>query len=147
MNDIARLVVEHYSESAKEHDVKLQLKQSIGLPRVSGDAKSLERALTALVDNAIKFSPQGGDVEIRLSSKGDKVFVAVEDHGIGIPKENLPRVFDRFYHLERSDDNLFGGIGLGLSITRQVIEQHQGSLDVVSEPGKGSTFTLTLKKW
>jgi signal transduction histidine kinase len=147
MNDIARLVMEHYSESAKEHDAKLQLKQSIGLPRVSGDAKSLERALTALVDNAIKFSPQGGDVEIRLSSKGDKVFVAVEDHGIGIPKENLPRVFDRFYHLERSDDNLFGGIGLGLSITRQVIEQHQGSLDVVSEPGKGSTFTLTLKKW
>lgn len=147
MNDIARLVVEHYSEKAKEHDVKLQLKQSIGLPRVSGDAKSLERALTALVDNAIKFSPKGGDVEIRLSSKGDKVFVAVEDHGIGIPKENLPRVFDRFYHLERSGDDLFGGIGLGLSITRQVIEQHQGSLDVLSEPGKGSTFTLTLKKW
>jgi signal transduction histidine kinase len=147
MNDIARLVVEHYSEKSKEHDVKLQLKQSIGLPRVSGDAKSLERALTALVDNAIKFSPKGGDVEIRLSSKGDNVFVAVEDHGIGIPKENLPRIFDRFYHLERSGDNLFGGIGLGLSITRQVIEQHQGSLDVLSEPGKGSTFTLTLKKW
>ena len=105
------------------------------------------RALMALVDNAIKFSPRGGDVVIRLGSKGDTVLVAVEDRGIGIPKENLPRVFDRFYHLERSGEDLFGGIGLGLSITRQVIEQHQGSLDVVSEPGKGSTFTLTLKKW
>ncbi len=147
MNDIARMVVEQYAEKGKEHEVNLQLKQSIGLPRVSGDSKSLERALMAIVDNAIKFSPKGGDVEIRLSTKGDKVFVAVEDHGIGIPKEDLPRVFDRFYHLERSGDDLFGGIGLGLSITRQVIEQHQGSLDVVSEPGSGSTFTLTLKKW
>ncbi len=147
MNDIARMVVEQYAEKGKEHEVNLQLKQSIGLPRVSGDSKSLERALMAIVDNAIKFSPKGGDVEIRLTTKGDKVFVAVEDHGIGIPKEDLPRVFDRFYHLERSGDDLFGGIGLGLSITRQVIEQHQGSLDVVSEPGSGSTFTLTLKKW
>jgi signal transduction histidine kinase len=71
----------------------------------------------------------------------------VEDHGIGITKENLPRIFDRFYHVERSGDDLFGGIGLGLAITRQVIEQHQGSLDVVSTAGKGSVFTLTLKKW
>jgi signal transduction histidine kinase len=66
---------------------------------------------------------------------------------IGIPKENLPGIFDRFYHLERSGDDLFNGIGLGLAITRQVIEQHHGSLDVVSTPGKGSTFTLTLKQW
>ncbi len=147
MNEIARLVVDRYSEKAQARDVKLQLKQSLGLPRVSGDFKTLERALMAIVDNAIKFSPRGGDVEVRSSANDDKVFIAVEDHGIGIPKENLPRVFDRFYHLERSGDDLFGGIGLGLAITRQVIEQHQGSLDVLSEPGKGSTFTLTLKKW
>ncbi len=147
MNEIARLVVDRYSEKAQERDVKLSLEQSLGLPRVSGDFKSLERALMAIVDNAIKFSPRGGDVEIRSSSNEERVFVAVEDHGIGIPKENLPRIFDRFYHLERSGDDLFGGIGLGLAITRQVIEQHQGSLDVLSEPGKGSTFTLTLKKW
>ena len=101
----------------------------------------------ALVDNAIKFSPRGGNVNINLSANGEKVLVAVEDHGIGITKENLPRIFDRFYHLDRSGDELFSGIGLGLAITRQVIEQHQGSLDVVSTPGKGSTFTLTLKKW
>src|SRR6266498_3924293 len=147
MNEIARLVVDRYSEKAQERDVKLSLEQSLGLPRVSGDFKSLERALMAIVDNAIKFSPRGGDVEIRSSSNEERVFVAVEDHGIGIPKENLSRIFDRFYHLERSGDDLFGGIGLGLAITRQVIEQHQGSLDVVSELGKGSTFTLTLKKW
>lgn len=147
INEVARQVVDRYSAGAVERDVKLRLKPSPSLAPVSGDSKSLERALMALVDNAIKFSPKGGDVEIRLSASGDKVFVAVEDHGIGIARENLPRIFDRFYHLERSGDDLFSGIGLGLAITRQAIEQHHGSLDVISEPGKGSTFTLTLKKW
>ena len=147
MNEIARLVTDRYSEKAKERDISLRLKQNVGLSRVSGDFKSLERALMALVDNAIKFSPRGGDVEIRLNSEDNKVLVAVEDHGIGIPTKNQHNVFDRFYHLDHSGDVLFGGIGLGLAITRQVIEQHQGSLGFISEPGKGSTFTMTLKKW
>ncbi|MGE5775929.1 MAG: ATP-binding protein [Chloroflexota bacterium] len=147
MNEVARVVVEKYDPIAKEHGVKLRLVPNPNVHSVSGDSKSLERALIALVDNAIKFSPQGGSVLISLRDKGDSVLVAVEDEGIGIAKENLPRIFDRFYHLEKSGDTLFGGIGLGLAITRQVIEQHQGSLEVVSTPGKGSTFTLVLKQW
>jgi signal transduction histidine kinase len=147
MNEVAYTVVGKYAVTAKEHSVSLRLSPSPNLPPVSGDPKSLERALTALIDNAIKFSPRGGDVNVKLSRNGEKVLVAVEDHGIGIPKENLPGIFDRFYHLEKSGDDLFNGIGLGLAITRQVIEQHHGSLDVVSAPGKGSTFTLTLKQW
>ena len=147
MNEVAYTVLGKYAASAHEHGVGLRLTPNSNLPPVLGDAKSLERALMALVDNAIKFSPHGGDVKINLSANGEKVLVAVEDRGIGITKENLPRIFDRFYHLDRSGDDLFRGIGLGLAITRQVIEQHQGTLDVVSTPGKGSTFTLTLKKW
>jgi signal transduction histidine kinase len=147
MNEVAYAVVGKYAASAHDHGVSLRLTPSPNLPPVSGDSKSLERALMALIDNAIKFSPRGGDVKINLSANGEKVLVAVEDHGIGITKENLPRIFDRFYHLDRSGDDLFRGIGLGLAITRQVIEQHQGTLDVVSTPGKGSIFTLTLKKW
>jgi signal transduction histidine kinase len=147
LNEVAQQVVGHYVQTAKDRMVNLRFKPSPGLPPVSGDTKSLERALMSLVDNAIKFSPRGGDVQISLSAKGDKVFASVEDHGIGITSENLPRIFDRFYHIEKSGDNLFGGIGLGLAITKQVIAQHQGSLDVTSESGKGSTFTVTLKKW
>ena len=101
----------------------------------------------ALVDNAIKFSPAGASVEIRTMLEREMIRVGVEDQGIGIARKSLPRIFDRFHHLDRSGDELFNGIGLGLAITRQVIEQHHGSLDVVSEPGKGSTFTITLKKW
>ena len=147
MNDVAKNVVDQYKSKAIERDMNLRIVPFLNLPPVSGDSKSLERALTALVDNAIKFSPKGGNVEVRLDERDHQIVVAVEDHGIGIPKEHLPRVFDRFYHIERSGDDLFGGIGLGLAITRQVIEQHQGRLDVNSTPGKGSIFTLTLKKW
>jgi signal transduction histidine kinase len=147
MNGIANQVVDNYLEKANERGIILRILPNPSLPPVSGDSKSLERALMSLVDNAIKFSPKGGDVEIRLSANDDTVFVAVEDDGIGIETENIPRIFDRFYHLERSGDDLFGGIGLGLAITRQVIEQHHGSLDVTSAPGRGSTFTLTLKTW
>jgi signal transduction histidine kinase len=147
MNEIAGQVFARYHPKATERNVNLRLLPSPNLPPVSGDSKSLERALMALVDNAIKFSPKGGDVEIRMTEQNDHVQVAVEDHGIGIPKENMTHIFDRFYHLERAGDDLFGGIGLGLAITRQVIQQHHGNIDVESEPGKGSIFTLTLKKW
>jgi two-component system phosphate regulon sensor histidine kinase PhoR len=147
MNEIAEQVIARYNPKAKERGVTLRLIPSPDLPPVSGDSKSIEHALMALVDNAIKFSPKGGDVELRLSHEEDKIFVIVEDHGIGITAENLPRIFDRFYHVEKIGDDLFGGIGLGLAITRQVIQQHQGNIDVTSEPGKGSIFTLTLKKW
>jgi len=147
MSQVAQSVVEQYQSKAAEQNVKLRIKPDPNLSPVSGDVKSLERALMALVDNAIKFSPKGGDVTIRFKQKDDVVFVGVEDHGIGIDKANIPRIFDRFYHLEKSGDDLFGGIGLGLAITRQVIEQHHGKLEVDSTPGKGSTFTISLKKW
>ena len=146
MAQIAQAVTEKYQNIATERNVTFRIESVPDLPPVSGDPKSLERALMSLVDNAIKFSPQGGEVNIRCDEKEDKIIVSVEDHGIGIEMENLQRIFDRFYHLERSGDDLFGGIGIGLAITRQVIEQHQGKIDVRSTPGKGSTFTMTLRK-
>jgi signal transduction histidine kinase len=147
MNEVARQVVDRYKSKALERHVNLRLEPNPNLPPASGDSKSLERALMALVDNSIKFSPNGGEVELHLNANGENIMISVKDQGIGMSKDTMPRIFDRFYHLERHEDNLFGGIGLGLSITRQVIMQHQGSLEVTSEPGKGSTFTMTLKKW
>jgi signal transduction histidine kinase len=144
LNEIARSVAGHYKEKAEANGIRLKVEAG-SVPPVRGDAKSLERALMALVDNAIKFSPRGGDVEIRLSKSNSKVLLAVQDHGIGIAPEIRPRIFDRFYHLEKSGDSLFGGLGLGLSITRQVIKQHNGFLEVESEPGRGSTFTIILQ--
>jgi signal transduction histidine kinase len=147
MGEVASTVLEKYKSQAAKQGVHLSLTEDHNLPHISGDVDSLERALTALVDNAIKFSPRGGDVEIRLRKGDHQVSVTVEDHGIGISPNTRPRIFDRFYHLEKEGDDLFSGIGLGLAITRQVIQQHQGTLEVESEHGKGSTFTMHLPKW
>jgi signal transduction histidine kinase len=147
MGEVASAVLERYKSQAAERGIHLSLTEDRDLSPVSGDAKSLERALTALVDNAIKFSPKGGDVEIGLKKGDRQIFVTVEDHGIGISPNTRPRIFDRFYHMEKEDNDLFGGIGLGLAITRQVIQQHRGTLDVESEHGKGSTFTMRLPEW
>ncbi|NOY98995.1 MAG: cyclic nucleotide-binding domain-containing protein [Chloroflexi bacterium] len=144
IDKITRRVKDAYDERAQQQSVKLHIKTDRPLPLVAGDAESLERAITCLVDNAVKFSPRGGDVDIRVGTKDGRVFVSVQDHGIGITDESRPFIFDRFYHLEKSDGELFGGLGIGLAITRQVIKQHDGTLDVESKPGQGSTFTMTL---
>jgi signal transduction histidine kinase len=147
MVDLARDVAATYHEKARARNVDLRIKPDLFLSPVSGDARSLERALTALVDNAIKFSNEGGKVEIGLHRKGGQIAVSVSDHGIGIAPEKQEKIFDRFYHMDRSGDRLFEGIGLGLAIAKQVIEQHKGQLTVESIPGKGSTFTLWLNIW
>lgn len=145
MGIIAREVVNSYQEKAAANLVMLNLEVAPQLPSTSGDPKTLERALAALVDNAIKFSPNGGQVTVSVHESDGTVVVDVIDNGIGIEKERISRIFDRFYHLEQSGDNLFDGIGLGLAITQQVIKQHNGRLTVESEPGKGSTFSIHLK--
>lgn len=146
--EVVNQVVYNYEQKAKTRQVTLKVKGDRGVAKVKGDAQSLERAITALVDNAIKFSsPNGGEVEIRFAEQGNRVRISVEDHGIGIVPEIRPRIFDRFFHLDKNGDQLYSGLGIGLSITRQVIQQHQGMLDVESEPGKGSKFSMSLLKW
>ena len=145
LEPIAKEVIEKYQDKAAGNLVTLHLDVPDGISNVSGDPKSLERALMALVDNAIKFSPNGGKVTVAMHEDQGNVVVDIIDHGIGIEPEQNPRIFERYYHIEQSGDNLFNGIGLGLSITNQVIKQHNGRLTVKSEPGKGSTFSVHLK--
>jgi signal transduction histidine kinase len=146
MGEISRSVVEKYQRRAIEKHITLTLHGERNPLFVSGDARALERALSSLVDNAIKFSPNGSEVEVRLKTERDALLIDVEDHGIGISPDTQHHIFDRFYHLERQDNELFGGIGLGLAIARQVIEQHKGGLEVFSTPGRGSTFTIKLNR-
>ncbi|MBM3153143.1 MAG: cyclic nucleotide-binding domain-containing protein [Chloroflexi bacterium] len=138
-------VLERYRGKADSQKVGLFVEAPGKVPPVSGDAKSLERALASLVDNAIKFSPHGGVVRVAVSEQDGIVSTAIQDQGIGMSPEVQQHIFDRFYHLEKSGDDLFGGLGLGLAITRQVIEQHNGFLDVASVEGSGSTFTMRLR--
>lgn len=147
--DICSIVtdtVEKFRESAGKQDVRLILDMANDLPVLIGDRDSLERALSAIFENAIKFSPDGGDVNISIGQNTNEVWVRVQDHGIGIAEEIKPYVFNRFFHLDRIGEHVFGGLGLGLSIAHQVLEQHEGRLTMESQVGKGSTFTLWLDK-
>ena len=146
LEKLAKDVVRQYMHKAKEQRVRLIVKKGWRLPDALGDAKSLERAVACLVDNAIKFSPSGGNVEVGFAGDNDAVSVYVRDEGIGISSERQEKIFDRFHHLEQSGDHLFGGLGIGLSIARQVVKQHEGELAVRSHEGRGSTFTIKLKR-
>ena len=144
---LTRQVANRYIEKANSRNIDLQIKPDLFLPPILGDYHSLDRAFTALLDNAIKFSPEGGTVAIHLRREGNQVGVEIIDQGIGISPEILPHIFERFYHVDKSGDQLFEGLGLGLAITKQVIEQHKGRLDVISTPGQGSSFTTWLDVW
>jgi signal transduction histidine kinase len=125
----------------------LQLEIDIpDLPAVQGDVKSLERAFGAILDNAVKFSYEGGRIFIQGSEDERRVWIAIRDQGVGIPPEVLPRIFDRFFHLDQIDNRMFRGAGLGLSIARQVIEQHRGQIQVESQVRQGTTLRVYLNK-
>ncbi len=112
---------------------------------VKGNADKLEQVLSNLVDNALKYTPDGGTITLSLFQNGDWACLAVADAGIGISAEDLPHIFDRFYRVDKARSKASGGTGLGLAIVKGIVERHGGRVTVTSEPGKGSTFTVWLK--
>ena len=146
--DVGRLaasVVDQRRSQAEHNKIQLHLTVAPDLPAIQGDPKSLERALSAILDNAIKFSPDGGDVFVVVGFDPVKTWIWFQDYGLGIPAEALPHIFERFFHLDKIGKHLFRGVGLGLSIARQVIELHHGKITVDSTPGQGTKFTITLR--
>jgi len=111
---------------------------------VLGDADRLKQLLLNLVDNAIKYTPQGGQVHLSMTRSDGWVRIDVADTGIGIPPEDLPHIFERFYRVDKARSRKHGGTGLGLSIARWIAEAHGGRIEVESELGRGSTFTVWL---
>jgi len=116
------------------------------LPPVLADPDKLEQVLINLLDNGIKFTPSGGMVTVSAELLGDQVRIDVTDTGIGIPPRDIPRIFERFYRVDTARSREMGGTGLGLSIVKHIVQAHGGSVSVESAPGKGSTFSCTLKK-
>ena len=114
------------------------------LPQVLGDAGGLSRAVGALLDNAVKFSPDGGEISVRAHADDSTLRIEICDPGVGFPIEQLEDLFKPFTRIEASGGHLFGGVGLGLPIAKQVVESHGGHIEVESEEGKGSTFTVVL---
>lgn len=111
---------------------------------ITGDRDRLKQVLLNLVDNAVKYTPQGGKVTLSLTKDDTWVKIAVQDTGIGIAAENIPNLFDRFYRVDKARSRDAGGTGLGLAIAKSVVDAHNGKITVESQIGKGSTFTVWL---
>ena len=147
LHDSIRKIAGALEGVAAKKDIHFDLELSDTEPLwVSGDKDKIQQVLHNLMDNAVKFSHEGSSILISTREKGNRVFVSVKDSGIGIPKDDLGKIFERFYKtdLSRGKDKL--GTGLGLSICKEIITAHKQNLDVVSTEGVGSEFVFTLTK-
>jgi GAF domain-containing protein len=142
--DVVSQVLAEFQKIAQESGVVFSEELPEDLPPTLGDRERLELAFGHLVDNAIKFSPDGGIVALRAWGEGEMVCVSVADEGIGISPDSLGRIFERFYQVDGSTRRRFGGMGIGLALVWEIIEVHGGNVRVESEPGEGSTFTVVL---
>ena len=132
---------------AKKRDVKLSMSQTQkGRFMVQADIEKIQRVFVNLIDNAIKYGKEGGEVVVRTYDMDQKVLVEVADNGNGIPQNHLNKIFDRFYRVDKSRDRDKGGSGLGLSIVKHIIEAHDQVINVRSTLGEGTTFSFTLDK-
>jgi signal transduction histidine kinase len=144
LGKVVAAIVEKQRTQAEKSQLGMSLLIGPNLPKISADPNSLERAISAILDNAVKFSPNGGEIKVLVGFDRREVWIKIKDPGVGISPEVLPRIFDRFFHVEEVGSYLFRGVGLGLSIAESVIELHQGHIEVESELGKGSTFSIFL---
>jgi signal transduction histidine kinase len=144
LRQLVASVVDAMRLRASEYDLTFNVSLPPDLPKVRGDLDGLAQAIGALIDNAVKFSPHGGEIKVSAQCHAGLLELSIADPGVGIPPDQIYHIFDRFHHLEAVGEHLFSGVGLGLPIARQVVEQHDGHISVVSRLGDGSTFTIRL---
>ena len=108
------------------------------------DTDKMTQVIDNILNNAIKYSPDGGKITVSMKTTDDQMILSISDQGLGIPKQDLPKIFDRFYRVDRARSRAQGGTGLGLAIAKEIIKQHKGFIWAKSEYGKGSTFTIVL---
>jgi signal transduction histidine kinase len=141
-----RLIVDEILSISKINSEKhkLQLDVTPGLPDMMLDKEKLKEVMINLISNAIKYSPAGGNVDVRLRMDESNLRIEVQDHGIGIPKEHQSKLFEAFYRVDSSHTASIPGTGLGLTIVKAIVEHHGGRCWFDSEVGKGTTFSLLI---
>ena len=140
------LLGEVYADAAalaREKNIELKMEPVEDIT-IKGDAVKLRQLFLNILENAVRYTPEGGRISSSLVRRDGRAVVTISDTGIGIPAEHLPYIFDRFYRVDKARSRAEGGTGLGLAIARQIAESHGGSIEVESEAGKGSTFRVLL---
>lgn len=146
INYVIKKTAESFEGACKSKKITLNLIFSSPETYVDADMDKIQQVLYNLIDNAIKFSHNNSEIIVSTEEKGEKVFVSVKDHGIGIPKEAIKKIWDRFYKTDASRGKDKKGTGLGLSIAKEIIQAHNENINVISTEGVGSEFIFTLKK-
>ena len=136
--------VKFHQVKSKEKNIDLELEPLPELPHFLANRTNMEEVLSNLIANAIRYTPEGGHIRISAETQGNSLCIRVSDTGIGIDPEDLKRIFDRFYRVKNEKTRTIPGTGLGLSIVKRIVEAHNGAIEVASEPGHGSTFTVYL---
>jgi two-component system OmpR family sensor kinase len=144
ISELAQDVVQKFDLSAREKQITIQIEPDQGLPFVNADIAMIERVIENLLENAVRHTPAGGSIRLTFSPQNGDVAVHVSDTGCGIAPEDLPHVFDRFYHSDQTQNGKTGYSGLGLAIAKRILELHDRTIRVESTPGKGTRFTFTL---
>ncbi|HKR61898.1 MAG TPA: ATP-binding protein, partial [Pyrinomonadaceae bacterium] len=144
LNQIAGDCVRAVQVLAKRKNLQMAFDEQSKSLTMRGDEELLKRMLLNLLDNAVKYTPEGGKIRLDLSSQNGNARLTVSDTGIGIPEDDQSRIFDRFYRVDKARSRALGGAGLGLSIVRWIVEAHAGQIQVESQPGRGSVFRVDL---
>jgi len=139
-------IVDIITPQIKEKNISLKINAKTGIDKIKADSGQLERALLNLLSNAIKFTPEKGKIVIDIKDKGDSIEFGVEDTGIGIPRQDLEKVFDEFFRSDNASAQKIKGTGLGLSLVKKIIEAHKGKIWVKSELGKTTRFSFTIPR-
>jgi signal transduction histidine kinase len=146
LQEVIQRVVELMRAQAENKKIDLQFSPPSQLSMIHADRTSMEGIFSNLISNAIKYTPEGGSVFVELGEEGGFVKASVSDTGIGIKRDDLSRIFDKFYRVKSSETRQIVGTGLGLSIVKSIVDAHLGSISVESEEGGGTTFTILLPK-
>jgi signal transduction histidine kinase len=146
LSELVQDVIQKFQLKANEKQISISTKCEKNLPFVNADIGLIERVLENLIENAIHHTPAGGSIRLALAPEAEDIAVQISDTGRGIPEEKLDHIFDRYYQLNTRHKSAPGHSGLGLSITKKILELHDRSINVASVPGSGTTFTFQLPR-
>ncbi len=144
LGEIVKKIVDNHLVPAEKQELKVSVNLAADVPILNADGNMLERAITNLVDNAIKYTPNGGTIEVGVKREGETILISVADNGLGISPENQKHLFDRHVRIARQEHKKIKGSGLGLFIVRSVAQRHGGDAWVVSAEGSGTTFYMSI---
>ena len=144
LRELLQDVVQKFQLKAEEKQIKIETDIQETLPFVNADIALIERVMENLLENALDYKPQGGSVSLSLTPEGEDILVKVSDTGCGIPEDQMPYIFDRFYQLEKRRSGEEGHSGLGLAIAQKILDLHGKSITVTSSQGSGTSFSFHL---